>query len=618
MENLFKNLKNFLRTNKSQLIIVMVVIFFYWIVLGVGKMAGENRALIKYSKPIGEYTIPEIKKIVSQNPKGEYKIFIQEQSGKFISDNSIYTIKNFKNDINNSDLKFFEDNNVKIDGDIAIDLIESNPIKNQDIITDILMKILITSFYAFMAYFIYIQVKGAGMGGFGKRFNIYKKNEYKVTFSDVAGHIGPKKEVTEAIDYLKHPEKYQKTGAKPIKGILLFGPPGNGKTLIAKSIAGEADANFIEQNAASFVQLYVGAGAMAVRNLFAEARKQIPCVIFIDEIDAVGGKRGGPNSHDEKSQTVNALLSELDGFADNNGIVVIAATNRLDELDEALIRPGRFDRKVMVPMPGRNDRFEILKVHSKKIPNLKADIALIADKTQGFSGADLANLINEAAIEAARDDKDYVDESHIIKARDRILMGTRNYGYTIKENERKIISYHEAGHAILGILLDWGVLEKITILPHGMALGATIHSKEDEQMLLTKHEMEIEMLILMGGRAAEEVFCGAVSTGASNDMQRASKIARDAIFRYGFDVYGPYIPETEAMYKDIELAAAEWLKNIYIKAKEILMQVEPEANQIVTLLLENDEIYGETAKNILKKYSLDKKTLILTTIEQPQ
>jgi cell division protease FtsH len=451
-------------------------------------------------------------------------------------------------------------------------------------------------FFFAIAMLMYVRSMMAQGGPFKKRFNHVDPDMQKLPlFIDVAGHQGPKLEVEEIVTFLKHPERFSQTGARPPRGVLLYGPPGNGKTLIAKAIAGESKAHFVEQNASSFVQLYVGAGAMAVRALFAYARKHKPCVIFIDEIDAVGGTREGTmGGSEERVQTLNALLAELDGFADNEQIVVMAATNRLDHLDEALVRPGRFDRKVMITLPGRDDRLEILNIHSKRIPKLTADLSLWADRTQGFSGADLANLINESAMEASRSNVIEVGEIEFQKARDRILLGPRNFGQLLDPEEREKVAYHEAGHAIIRALVGSGKLDKVTILPHGQALGVTVTRFEKEWTLRTKSQIGRELMVTLGGRAAEETFCSEPSSGAFSDLQTASRMARQSLLHYGFGSdFGPYVPDGDALKEDVERAAAIWIRSLYQLTLSLLDTHRSVVETLTKQLLKDDTVSGE-------------------------
>lgn len=423
------------------------------------------------------------------------------------------------------------------------------------------------------------------------RFSLQMQGEgSRVRFADVAGMTGPKLEVSEAVDYLRNPKALQELGGRASKGILLYGPPGNGKTLLAKAVAGEAGVPFIEQNASSFVQLYVGAGAMAVRNLFRQARKLKGCVIFIDEIDAIGTKRyGGMGGHDERLQTLNALLAELDGFKENTGILVIAATNALDQLDEALIRPGRFDRKVHVPLPGKEDRQAILEYYLRKLPKADVRVQLLAERSTGFSAADLGNWVNEAAMEAARSRDSLVTDLHFSLSRERILIGPRNYGVTLSPEERAATAWHESGHAVVR-LATGGRVDKISILPRGQALGVTYSVQEEERLLLTHDSLHKELMVLMGGRAAEVRFVGRASAGAGNDMEKASQLARQAVFRMGLGSFGPYVPEGEEMRARAEEEARDWVLRAYADAEQVLRDNVAVMGRLQELLLEKDEL----------------------------
>lgn len=423
------------------------------------------------------------------------------------------------------------------------------------------------------------------------RFSVQTPDKAQaVRFADVAGMSGPKLEVAEAVDYLKDPRRIQSLGGRATRGVLLYGPPGNGKTLLAKAVAGEAGVPFIEQNASSFMQLYVGAGAMAVRNLFKQARKLNGCVIFIDEIDAIGTRRyGGNGGHDERLQTLNALLAEMDGFKDNSGILVIAATNALDQLDEALVRPGRFDRKVHVPLPGKEDRLQILQYYLNKLPRTDANPVILAERSTGFSAADLSHWVNEAAMEAARSRDTIVGNLHFSLSRERIMVGPRNFGVVLSPEERSTTAWHEAGHAVVRLALG-GKVDKVSILPRGQALGVTYSVQEEDRLLMTRDSLHTELRVLMGGRAAEEQFVGWVSAGASNDMERASQIARQAVFRMGLGSFGPYVPEGEALREKAELEAKSWVLEAYEEARQILQKNAQSVTRLQARLLAEDEV----------------------------
>lgn len=418
----------------------------------------------------------------------------------------------------------------------------------------------------------------------------------------VAGQAGPKQELAEIIDYLKDPTRFASLGARAPRGVLLYGPPGNGKTLLAKAIAGEARATFLEQNAASFVQLYVGAGAMAVRRLFREARKQAPCVIFIDEIDAVGGARSGGNgTHDERLQTLNALLAEMDGMNDNAGLVVIAATNRLDSLDAALIRPGRFDRKVLVPSPGRADRQAILAHYLAQLPRHALDAEQMARQAAGFSGAELAAWVNEAAIEAAREGAQMVQPAHADRARDRILMGPLNHGMTLDAAARRTTAYHEAGHALIQHRLRPGAVDRVSIRPRGQALGVTIMHQDEDRLTPTRADLEQDLRVLLAGRAAEEVSGQPVSSGAASDLERASQIAVQALTRLGLGQFGAFVPQHEQLQLEAEREAAAWLNAIYAAVREELAAARPDLDAIANALLADEELDGHAFTAVLDR-----------------
>lgn len=396
------------------------------------------------------------------------------------------------------------------------------------------------------------QMQGGGAGGrgamsFGKsKARLLEEDQIKATLDDVAGVEEAKEEVGEIVDFLKDPSKFQKVGGKIPRGVLMVGPPGTGKTLLARAIAGEAKVPFFTISGSDFVEMFVGVGASRVRDMFEQAKKHAPCIIFIDEIDAVGRHRGAGlgGGHDEREQTLNQLLVEMDGFEGNEGVIVIAATNRPDVLDPALLRPGRFDRQVTVGLPDVRGREQILNVHLKKVPtDDSVEIKYIARGTPGFSGADLANLINEAALLAARQDKSSVTMEHLEKAKDKILMGTERRSMAMTEDEKKLTAYHEAGHCIVGrIVPEHDPVYKVSIMPRGRALGITMFLPERDQYSASKRKLESQISSLFGGRIAEELIFGvdSVTTGASNDIERATDIARNMITKWGLSEHmGP-------------------------------------------------------------------------------
>ena len=429
--------------------------------------------------------------------------------------------------------------------------IQASPPKRQSF----LLQLFVSSFpiLLLIAVWVYFmrQMQGAGGGrgamSFGKsRARLLGEDQVNVTFADVAGVEEAKEEVVEIVDFLKDPAKFQRLGGKIPKGVLMVGSPGTGKTLLARAIAGEAKVPFFTISGSDFVEMFVGVGASRVRDMFEQAKKHAPCIIFIDEIDAVGRHRGAGlgGGHDEREQTLNQLLVEMDGFEGNDGIIVIAATNRPDVLDPALLRPGRFDRQVVVPLPDVRGREQILKVHMRKVP-VGDDVrpSIIARGTPGFSGADLANLVNEAALFAARANRRTVGMDEFEKAKDKIMMGTERRSMVMSEDDKKLTAYHEAGHAIVGLLVpEHDPVYKVSIIPRGRALGITMFLPEEDRYSYSKQRLRSQISSLFGGRIAEELIFGrdSITTGASNDIERATEIARNMVTKWGLsDAMGP-------------------------------------------------------------------------------
>ena len=389
-----------------------------------------------------------------------------------------------------------------------------------------------------------MQTGGNKALSFGKsRARLHSSQQKKVTFKDVAGVDEAKEELQEIIEFLREPQKFQKLGGRIPKGVLLVGPPGTGKTLLARAIAGEANVPFFSISGSDFVEMFVGVGASRVRDLFEQGKKNAPCIIFIDEIDAVGRHRGAGlgGGHDEREQTLNQLLVEMDGFESNEGVILIAATNRPDVLDPALLRPGRFDRRVVVPRPDVGGREGILKVHTKKIPlSEDVDISVLARGTPGFSGADLANLVNEAALLAARQNRKQVLMIDFESSKDKVLMGAERKSMILSDEEKRNTAYHEAGHALVAAIVPYAdPLHKVTIIPRGMALGVTMQLPVDDKHTYTCDYLESQLAIMMGGRAAEELFLNKVTTGAGNDIEQATELARRMVCDFGMSDLGP-------------------------------------------------------------------------------
>ncbi len=465
------------------------------------------------------------------------------------------------------------------------------------------------------------QMSGGPQAGPGRAFSfgksrakVYIEEKPKHTFEDVAGIEEVKEEVKEIIDYLKDPVKFQKLGGRPPKGVLLYGEPGVGKTLLAKAIAGEAHVPFISVSGSDFVEMFVGVGAARVRDLFETAKKHAPCIIFIDEIDAVGRTRGVLNlggGHDEREQTLNQLLVEMDGFDTSEGIIVIAATNRPDILDPALLRPGRFDRQIFIPRPDVKGRYEILKVHAKnKKMAQDVDLEIVARATPGFTGADLENLLNEAALLAARNGKQAISMEEIEEAIDRITMGLERKGMAISPQEKEKIAYHEAGHALMGFMTeDSDPVHKVSIIPRGMALGVTQQLPIDDKHIYDRKNLFGKILVMMGGRAAEEVFYGreGITTGAENDLQRATELAYKMVSMWGMsDKVGPIAikrvsnPFIGGMSNSIE-TSPDLLRDIDEEVKRILTQAYETARSTI-------EAYKEPLKAVVKKL-IEKETI---------
>ena len=447
-----------------------------------------------------------------------------------------------------------------------------------------------------LGYFLFkkLAMSNKNSVDFGRSRARLSNDTDKKNFKDVAGLTEEKQEVEELIDFLRNPKKFQKLGARIPKGVLLVGPPGTGKTLLAKAVAGEANVPFFYISGSDFVELFVGVGASRVRDMFKEAKRSAPCLIFIDEIDAVGRQRGTGlgGGHDEREQTLNQLLTEMDGFGENEGIIIIAATNRPDVLDPALLRPGRFDRQVTINLPDAKGREAILKVHAKnKILDKSVNLKNLSLRTPGFSGADLENLLNEAALLAVRRNKEAITMPEIDEATDRVLMGPAKTSRQITEKEKKLVALHEAGHAVIGIKLeDANEVHKITIIPRGMAGGYTMMlPKEEKMVVLTKKELLAEITGLLGGRVSEELFLKEISTGASDDFKKATNIARSMVTEYGMSDLGPMQYEQQS--------GSVFLGRDYGKSKNFSDQVALEIDRETRKIIE--ECY-ESAKKIVK------------------
>ena len=495
----------------------------------------------------------------------------------------------------------------------------------KDVFGDILGWIIPLVFFIAIWFFIMKRMSGGGVGG-GQIFNIGKskatlfdKAKVEVTFEHVAGLEGAKEEVEEIVDFLKNPKKYTRLGGKIPRGAMLIGPPGTGKTLLAKAVAGEAKAPFFSLSGSDFVEMFVGVGASRVRDLFKQAKEKAPSIVFIDEIDAIGrarGKNSITGSNDERENTLNQLLSEMDGFGTNTGVIVLAATNRADVLDKALVRPGRFDRQIYIDLPDLVARKAIFKVHLKPLRLVKdIDVNFLARQTPGFSGADIANVCNEAALIAARKSKKKIEKQDFLDAVDRIIGGLEKKSKIISPNEKKTIAYHEAGHATVSWMLEFASpLIKVTIVPRGRSLGAAWYLPEERQ-LTTTQQLEDELCAALGGRAAEDVFFEKISTGALSDLEKVTKMAYAMVSVYGMNDkvgnksyydsagqdYSFTKPYSEATAKIIDEEVSKLIEEAYTRAKSILDKHKDQLIELANLLLKKEVIYKENLEKIFGK-----------------
>ncbi|MGG6462469.1 ATP-dependent zinc metalloprotease FtsH [Solilutibacter silvestris] len=502
-----------------------------------------------------------------------------------------------------------------------VEIKQEAPSNGRGLLIALLVNVLPLALFVGIWFYLMKQMQQGGKGAmsFGKsRARLLNEDQTKVTFADVAGCDEAKEEVSELVEFLRDPSRFQKLGGKIPRGVLMVGPPGTGKTLLAKAIAGEARVPFFSISGSDFVEMFVGVGASRVRDMFEQAKKSAPCIIFIDEIDAVGRHRGSGmgGGHDEREQTLNQMLVEMDGFEGGEGVIVIAATNRPDVLDKALLRPGRFDRQVMVGLPDIKGREQILRVHMRKVP-LGNDVRpeVLARGTPGFSGADLANLVNEAALFAARRNKQQVEMQDFEDAKDKIYMGPERRSMVMRDDERRATAFHESGHAVVAMSLPKAdPVHKVTIMPRGWALGVTWQLPEHDQISHYKDKMLEEISILFGGRIAEEIFVGQMSTGASNDFERATKLARGMVTKYGmsdalgtmvyadddagFGVHNKTISEATQQKVDAEIRRI--LDEQYGVARRILEEKRDRVEAMTAALMEWETIDSEQVKAIME------------------
>jgi cell division protease FtsH len=491
---------------------------------------------------------------------------------------------------------------------------EGSPFWSGALVTILPTIFLLVMFYLFMRQ---LQAGGGKAMSFGKsRARLLNESQNKVTFADVAGIDEAKDELEEIIAFLKDPKKFQKLGGRIPKGVLMMGPPGTGKTLLARAIAGEAGVPFFSISGSDFVEMFVGVGASRVRDLFEQGKKHAPCIIFIDEIDAVGRHRGAGlgGGHDEREQTLNQLLVEMDGFESNEGVIIIAATNRPDVLDPAILRPGRFDRRIVVNRPDVRGREGILRVHTKKVPlGTDVELEIIARGTPGFVGADLENLVNEAALLAARQDKDQVTMSDFEMAKDKVLMGTERRSMVINEQEKRTTAWHEAGHALVATLLAKNAdpVHKVTIIPRGPALGLTQQLPKEDRLSMSRDFAKARLAVMMGGRVAEEIVFGQYTTGAGNDIKQASNLARRMVTEFGMsDVIGPisYASDEESVFlgRDFKQGSRSYSETIAMQiddeVRKFIMDSHEEARRLLT---ENRDKLDRLAEALLERETID-------------
>ena len=591
--------------------LILVVVFFEVLIFfNLGGTLMFDFTTGELIKEMGNKNVTEI----TITPSSEESVYYVEGKLSEYKENEKFKATVVEAEVENI-TKYAEANNLKV--------YETNPDPGSISWIYILVNVVPLVVLVGASYFIFIKMANSNKGSmdFGKSRAKLSSDGGKVRFKDVAGLKEEKEEVAELIDFLKNPKKFQKLGARIPKGVLLVGPPGTGKTLLAKAVAGEANVPFYFISGSDFVELFVGVGASRVRDMFKEAKRNAPCLIFIDEIDAVGRQRGSGigGGHDEREQTLNQLLTEMDGFGANEGIIIIAATNRPDVLDPALLRPGRFDRQVTVNLPDTEEREAILKVHAQnKILAPSVNLKSISQRTSGFSGADLENLMNEAALLAVRKNEDAITLKDIDEATDRVLMGPAKTSRKVSDDIKWLTAVHESGHAVLGLKLkDAMEVQKITIVPRGMAGGYTAYTpKEDNITRYTKNEMIAMITSSLGGRAAEELFLGDVTTGASDDFKRSTNLARSMVTEYGMSDLGPIRYEQNT-------SENVFLGRDYNKTKnysdQVALEIDKEVQKIITKCYDNAKKILEENKDLVMLLShtlIEKETITKEQIDE--
>lgn len=602
-------------------IIAILLIFGLVYMLNVAGGSSKNSAK-RYSDIIVEFDNLNVSAYELDLGSGVLKYYLkgEESDSKNLKTYTVPNVNVFINDINNGYTQDGKPANYRVrynEANPNAALIENYiPISDNTFLTTILPYLLLIIIMIVFTLIVLRQTTGGGKMNTFSRANVRPQSGKKVTFDDVAGADEEKQELVEIVDYLKNPAKYREIGARVPKGVLLVGPPGTGKTLLAKAVAGEAGAPFFSISGSDFVEMYVGVGASRVRDLFDQAKKQTPSIVFIDEIDAVGRQRGTGlgGGHDEREQTLNQLLVEMDGFTENQNIIVMAATNRRDILDPALLRPGRFDRQIYVDYPDMKGREEILKVHTRN-KNMGPDVDLkrIAGRTVGFTGADLENLVNEAALMAARNNRKAVTEADIEEATVKVVAGPEKKSHVVSDEDKRITAYHEAGHAVATFFCPTqDKVYKVTIVPRGMAAGFTMHVPEKDHEHMTKRRMQEELVVLLAGRAAEQIVLDDITTGASNDIERATETAHNMVARYGFSeklgpiLYGDEGPQvflgrdyskqsrhfSETVASEIDAEVREIIETAYERAKDILTEHRDLLEVVTQALLKRETVDG--------------------------
>ncbi len=613
-----------MKKNKLQGIIIyflIAILLIFGLVYMLNVAGGSKKGASSYSEVISEFDNLNVSAFELDLGSGVLKYYLKGDAQ--VRENlKTYTVPNvniFINDINSGYTSKGAAANYRIrynEANPDAKLVENYiPISDHTFLTTILPYLLLIGVMIIFTVIVLRQTTGGGKMNTFSRANVRQQTGKKVTFQDVAGADEEKQELIEIVDFLKNPGKYREIGARVPKGVLLVGPPGTGKTLLAKAVAGEAGAPFFSISGSDFVEMYVGVGASRVRDLFDQAKKQTPSIVFIDEIDAVGRQRGAGlgGGHDEREQTLNQLLVEMDGFNENENIIVMAATNRRDILDPALLRPGRFDRQVYVNYPDMKGREEILKVHTRN-KNIGPDVDLkrIAGRTVGFTGADLENLVNEAALLAARNNRKAVTEADIEEATVKVIAGPEKKSRIVSDEDKRITAYHEAGHAIATYFCPTqDKIYKVTIVPRGMAAGITMHVPEKDHEHMTKRRMEESLVVLLGGRAAEQIVLDDITTGASNDIERATGVARDMVMRYGFSEklgpilygsedhevflgrdYGQAKNYSENVASEIDAEIREVIETAYERAKDIITEHRDLLELVTEALIKRETIDG--------------------------